>query len=362
MPDGFPEFIDPVEDCPERPPREILARYGYEPLPPSELTDQQLPGRLWELLYAAAARRFFFSHTNHLSDRELYTLLWEQWLDEPTEDIPLEAETNSHLILCQLNARGMTPEEISLRYYDTEEDRASWHHEFGEPLPPRENPPYDRDRFLPVPPFPLQAHAGWLPGDDEPIDDNHNPNDDDASDPLGLSAVDDEIANVRSESNDPFEIVEEDHSALTAEFPADETENWTPPAEHLAEQKIPLLPPAELTEETLTPILWELLHNLSLQGFYILHSNHLGDRELYQELWDRGLRDPAYLPGRNPRGGWFHDFLGSWDEEDMQLWLRYYATDDERAKHAREWPDTTLPPRERPCANRDWRIPKGPFQ
>ena len=40
--------------------REIFARYGYAPLPPSELDNQQLAGRLWELLYAAAARRFFW--------------------------------------------------------------------------------------------------------------------------------------------------------------------------------------------------------------------------------------------------------------------------------------------------------------
>src|ERR1035437_4010139 len=60
-----PEFIDPAEDCPWRSPREIFARYGYAPLPPSELNDRQLPGRLWEWLYAAAARRFFFWSTDH---------------------------------------------------------------------------------------------------------------------------------------------------------------------------------------------------------------------------------------------------------------------------------------------------------
>jgi hypothetical protein len=95
MPDDNIEFFDPAEDCEENPPRAILARYGYTPLPPSELDDRQLPGRLWELLYAAAARRFFFCSSNHLDDRQLYTLLWNEWLDEPTADIPLEAETNT---------------------------------------------------------------------------------------------------------------------------------------------------------------------------------------------------------------------------------------------------------------------------
>jgi len=87
MPDDESEFCDPAEDCPWRSPREIFARFGYALLSPSEINDRQLPGRLWEWLYAAAARRFFLCSTNHLSDRELYTLLWDQWLDEPTADI-----------------------------------------------------------------------------------------------------------------------------------------------------------------------------------------------------------------------------------------------------------------------------------
>src|SRR5436190_22785739 len=126
MPDDPPIF-DPAEDCEECTPREILARYGYAPLPPSALSDLQLAGRMWELLYAAAARRFFFCSTNHLSDRELYALLWEQWLDEPTADMPPEAETNTTAIVSEFNARGMTHEEIWLRYYADEADQELWH-------------------------------------------------------------------------------------------------------------------------------------------------------------------------------------------------------------------------------------------
>jgi hypothetical protein len=64
------------------------------------------------------------------------------------------------------------------------------------------------------------------------------------------------------------------------------------------------------------------------------------------------------LPGRSPNGGWFHDFLGSWGDEDMQLWLKFYATEEERQKHAAEY---SLPPAEKPAFNRDWRLPQGPF-
>ena len=336
-----PEFIDPAEDCPWRSPREIFARYGYAPLPPSELNERQLPGRLWELLYAAAARRFFFCSTDHLSDRDFYTLLWEQWLGEPTADIPPEAETNTTTIIAEFNARGITHEEIWLRYYADQADQKLWHS--TEPdfvFPPHQDPPYDRDRFLPTPPIPLEAHAGWLPGDDDPPED---------------------VADLDRESKPDASPIDPPNSAFEAQLLASKPENWTPPAQQFTEQNIPLLPPAEITDETLTPILWELLHNLALCGFYLLHSDHLSDRELYAELWERGLRDPAHLPGRNLRGGWFHDFLGSWGEDEMQLWLRYYAGDEDRAKHAKDWPKDTLPPREKPPFNRDWRLPQGPF-
>ena len=355
MPDDLPPIFDPAEDCSWCLPREILARRGYAPLAPAELDDTQLPGRLWELLYAAAARRFFFYSTDHLSDREFYTLLWDHWLDRPAADIPDAAETNTTLLVSEVDANGMTAEEIWLRYYADDADciRLSP----GEVLPPHEDPPFDRDRFLPTSPIPLEAHAGWLPGDPLPEEDEEP-----EPDPLGLAEVDREIAAAQPES-----ALEKPPPApppspeLAAQLRAAEPENWTPPAQQLAAQNLPLLPPAELTDDTLTPILWELLHNLALCGFYVLHTDHLSDRDLYSALWTRGLREPAHLPGRNLRGGWFHDFLGSWGRDEMQLWLRYYATDAERAKHAQQSTNDPCPPKEQPRFNRDWRLPKGPF-
>jgi hypothetical protein len=349
------KFIDPVEDFPWRSPREIFASLRYAPLAPSELEDQQVPGRLWELLYAAAARRFYFDSTNHLSDRELYNLLWEQWLDKPTPDLPPEAETNTRIAIAEFTAGKITHKEIWLRYYANADDRQLW--QSTDPhfvLPSHEDPPYDRDRFLPVPPIPLEAHASWPPGDDDPPQDEE-------TDPGGLAGIDEDIGGTENETTaevSPFDVPD---SSFEAQLNACEPENWTPPAQQLAEENVPLLPPDEITDQTIAPILWELMHNLALRSFYLSHTDHLSDRALYAELWHHGLREPAQLFPRNPRGGWFHDFLGSWGEEEVQLWLRYYATDEERAKHAAEWPKHTLPPKEKPSFNRDWRLPKGPF-
>jgi len=37
------------------------------------------------------------------------------------------------------------------------------------------------------------------------------------------------------------------------------------------------------------------------------------------------------------------------------------ASDEDRAQHAKDWPKDTIPTREKPPFNRDWRLPKGPF-
>src|SRR6185436_18548727 len=118
--------------------------------------------------------------------------------------------------------------------------------------------------------------------------------------------------------------------------------------------------PDELTDETIGPKLWELLHELACRGFYVLNSDHLSDRETYGNLWREDLREPAILPGRSQDGGWFHDFVGTGSEEHAELWLRYYASDEDRAEFARDL-HVQLPERANAPFNRDWRVPKGPF-
>jgi hypothetical protein len=234
-----------------------------------------------------------------------------------------------------------------LRYYADEKTREDWKRDFPETvLPAAEKPPFDRDRFLPDAPIPRET----LAEDPSPELDLEK-----EKDLLGLAKVDDQIA-ANKEPNEftyPPESISETLEAM-------EPENWRPPIEEFRRQNIPLLPPDELTDETLTSALWELLHNLACQGFYVLSTNHLSDREVYAELWRRGLRDPAFLPGRNLRGGWFHDFLGSGSDEDVQMLLRYYYDDAERERLHRDW-KVPLPPKEKAPFNRDWRLPKAPF-
>lgn len=140
-----------------------------------------------------------------------------------------------------------------------------------------------------------------------------------------------------------------------------ERDGWQRPMDELVKRDIAPIPPDEMTDAALPPHLWELLHNLACRGFYVLHTDHLSDRALYEVLWKKGLREEAILPGRSRTGGYFYDTIGSYGDEDLEIFHRYYETEKARARRLAEFPNPTPPPRETPPFSRDWRLPKGPF-
>ena len=367
------ETMDSDEDCPYLPARDLFTRLGYEPLPPSEVDDAQLTGRLWEFIYALAGRRFYLYRTDHLSDRELYTWLHDRWFAAEVPDLPYESGWNS------TSSPGHEEgADVYLRFYASPEEREGWHADFPEDtIPPSEQPAYDRDRWLPDPPIQscaeFQAEELLLEEDEEAaamlengedfyledIKDVEDADEDEIQesslDPLGLAAVDREIR-AQKGSTDP----EDDEMDDDLDDPALD-ENWERPRDVLRREGVHMLPPDELTDESVPGHLWELLHNLACRGFYVQHTDHLTDRELYAEIWEHGLTDLSLLPGRCQTGGWFHDVLGSGGMDDEEIYLSYYATEQQRRKHATESPGQPLPPRKSPVMRRDWRLPKGPF-
>jgi len=332
------DFFDPYEDAPWNTPREMLACRGVQLPLPTDLTDErELRGRLWEALYALGGLRFYFDSTDHLSDREFYTWLHEEWLDELTPDVPPEAEFNCRV---QMTASGSEEDtELWLRHYASPRDREDWATRFpNDPIPPHEWPPHDRDRFLPEPPVPPHL---WHVEDDPDlykIDDDDLP-----EDPLGLAAVDREI---RGESTPPPP-------------PPGFEEDWQRPLETFSREGFSPLPPEEITDAAMPAYLWELLHELACRGFIVQRSGHLDDRELYSILWRKGIREHAILPGKSRTGAWYYDCAEG--DEQVDAWLRYHAGEEARHRHASDYPDEPLPPRETPPYPRDWRLPKGPF-
>ncbi len=74
--------------------KELLARDDVALPPPQELNDEALALKLIEVIHSPAEHRIFLENTNHFSDRELYTHLWEDALNEwgpvPPPDNPIE--------------------------------------------------------------------------------------------------------------------------------------------------------------------------------------------------------------------------------------------------------------------------------
>lgn len=126
----------------------------------------------------------------------------------------------------------------------------------------------------------------------------------------------------------------------------------------LPETGVSLPPPDELDDAQLTAKLWEVIHGLTLVGTYLHNTDHLSDRELYTELWRDLLREPAVLMPDDPAFAYHLDMIGSGSEEDMHLYMKYYASEKERRDWLKDWPDDVLPDPEKPPYDRDRRLPR----
>ena len=98
--------------------------------------------------------------------------------------------------------------------------------------------------------------------------------------------------------------------------------------------------PESLDDESLHKILWDVVRKLYRKRIVLDFTDHLDDRELYRLIF----RD--ILPAREKKIDWPKNYL-HWDctgaNRDPEIWLRYYATDEEREDWA-EMYDQPLPP------------------
>jgi hypothetical protein len=106
---------------------------------PDSLAEETLHAKLWEAINQLFEKRVVLDFTDHLSDRELYCLIFRDIL--PSYEKKLD--TIGHYLHWDCSDLGEDA-ETWLRYYASEEDREKWAEEFHAAVPAHENPPYPR--------------------------------------------------------------------------------------------------------------------------------------------------------------------------------------------------------------------------
>ena len=119
--------------------------------------------------------------------------------------------------------------------------------------------------------------------------------------------------------------------------------------------------PSDLADANVTTKLKETIQHMASLGAYLLHTNHLSDRALYEYLYNDGLREEAVLFPENPSYAYMIDLTGSGSEEDNEVYLKYYADEEHRRQWAFDWPDDVIPAHEDPPFDRDRYLPHSPI-
>jgi hypothetical protein len=126
----------------ERAPVLPISRW-FEPelrLPaPEALPDAALHDALWNAVHQLFEKRIVLDFTDHLSDRELYCLIYRDILPAHEKKI----DSGDNYLHWDCADVGDDP-HVWLTYYATAAERQSWAEEFAAPLPPALAAPYPR--------------------------------------------------------------------------------------------------------------------------------------------------------------------------------------------------------------------------
>jgi hypothetical protein len=128
----------------------------------------------------------------------------------------------------------------------------------------------------------------------------------------------------------------------------------------LANSGIEVPAPDKLDDKTLSIKLQEVIYGMAYVGAYLLHTNHLSDRELYEFL-SEFLTEEVVLFPENPDYAYIIDMIGnveSGSDDDIQTYLKYYADDKARVKWGHDWPGDKIPKHEDPPFDRDRFLPQ----
>lgn len=148
--EAFWESVLAWENAPDTTFRALVESQDVRPPDPKTLSEQTVREPLKEVVEALAQLHVYLSHTDHLSDLELYTRLVDDLLLQPTKQAP-----NGEAWHCELDMLGgCSREDLRLlqKYYSDEWCYGDWDEAALGPAPEPELPPYDRDHWLPKDP------------------------------------------------------------------------------------------------------------------------------------------------------------------------------------------------------------------
>ena len=110
----------------------------------------------------------------------------------------------------------------------------------------------------------------------------------------------------------------------------------------LVQRGVEMIPPPELDDRKLRVKLQEVLCALAGIACFLYDTDHLSDRELYTWLWSDGLREET--PDLSQLGGaWHTSPIGSGTDEDIAVFLKYYASEKERRRWKADFPNDPIP-------------------
>jgi len=136
-----------------------------------------------------------------------------------------------------------------------------------------------------------------------------------------------------------------------------EEAEWGTSFDRLVQSGIELPAPEELDDSQLSAKLWEVIRGLAMLQTFLYSTDHLSDRELYEELWHEVLREETpYMPV-NDNSICHIDLVSSGSEHDNELYLRYYADEEDRRRWAKDWPNDAMPEHEALPYDRDRHLP-----
>jgi hypothetical protein len=126
----------------------------------------------------------------------------------------------------------------------------------------------------------------------------------------------------------------------------------------LVQRGVAMVPPAELDDSALNAKLWVIIHDLAEMRCFLYDTDHLNDRELYEWLWSTGLREETPDRSGMPDAAWQTSPIGACGDEDTHIWLKYYASEEDRRRWHLDFQNDLMPAREPLPFDRDRHLPK----